>query len=843
MQLEQEPTSQAGPLTAAAAAWTAGLLAGNALGGWWLWVTLAAAGLAMLAAGWRRGRHTWVLAGLLVAISGTAAVWLNGQQRFVAGDDVSRWVPPAGEPAQLAEVAGQVVGPVYMSTPQRGAMGRFAFMDPSTLVLMDVRGIVVGGQLQRASGRLLVVVGEAEHRLRRGDRIRGVGWLGAIDAPSNAGEYDFAALAKRQGLAGRLSLPARGSWQLEAPAATWSIPWVGQVRERIARACARSLAVGIESETDRLALLHALLLGQRQSLPREMTDAFREVGLSHILSISGAHLGVLVGMVWIVARLVLPTPARAAMVAGVVLLLYLSAVPLETPIVRSAIMAGLYAGAYSTGWRVRRLEPLAAAALVVLVWRPGDLFEAGFQLSYGVVLAMMLFTPGMVAWLTPRLVDEIDPYTPGLVVAKGVLGYVAVSVVAFVAAMPVVAYHFQVVSPWAVVLSVLAWPLITGVLVVGYVKVAAGLVLPSVGLLLAGPLAWLADAMASLVEQARHWPGAVVTLRQSPSAAWVWASAAVGAAVMGGWFAGRRVAAAVAVGLCVVWPVWASLHEPPSLAGSHAEPALQLTMFAVGDGSCFLLRSAGRTLMFDCGSQNYLDVGEKSIVPGLRQMGVGRIDVMMLSHADLDHYGGVLDVADGVAVGRVLVTGQMLGDAASKPNGPTAFLLAGLAERGVPVERVQAGWRGELGEAKLALLWPPPDYTGPRRNDDSLVLAAEVAGRRVLLNGDIAGDATTRLLDGGEARRADVTDLPHHGSFVPDVSPRWLAAVSPRVVLQSSGRDRMRTQTWQPYVEARGIDRLITDRDGMVQLEIAPDGHITWGSMHGPRGQVSRGGS
>src|SRR5690606_169172 len=152
------------------------------------------------------------------------------------------------------------------------------------------------------------------------------------------------------------------------PATGFDRTWLSRVRENIASACAASLVLGMPDTSDasRVALLHALLLGQRQSLPRELTESFRDVGLSHILSISGAHLGILVGMVWAVARLVLAVPSRSAMVALGVLLLYLSAVPLETPIVRSAIMAGLYALAYSTGWRIRPLEPLGAATLVVL---------------------------------------------------------------------------------------------------------------------------------------------------------------------------------------------------------------------------------------------------------------------------------------------------------------------------------------------------------------------------------------------------------------------------------------------------------------------------------------------
>jgi competence protein ComEC len=836
------PTPQAGPLTAAAGAWVAGLLIGHGWGGVGLWLAVfaAASAAAMLAA--RRRRTTVLTAAILLALVATAAAWLTVRTQHLRLDDISQWVPAQG--SQLAVVTGVVEGSAYMSSPDRGAMGRFAFANPTTIVILDVRTIVVEGQTRSATGKLLVAISEAEHRLRGGDRIRCMGWLAAIDGPSNPGEFDYAAMAQRQGIAGRLTLPRRGNWTMLQPAVLLDAGVVHRLRERIAAACASSLSLGMAGRVgdDRMALLLALLLGQRQSLPRELTEAFREVGLSHILSISGAHLGILIGLVWAVARLLLATPSRSALVALAALLLYLAAVPLHTPIVRAAIMAGLYALAYSTGWRVRRLDPLAAAALVVLIWRPGDLFDAGFQLSYGVVLAMVLFTPAVQAWVTPPFVGEADPFTPGVIVAKWVLGYVAVSLVAFAAAMPIVAYHFQVISPWAVVLSVLALPVVSAVLAMGFGKIVAGLVMPSAGLLLAGPLAWLADTMAGLVEQARTWPGATFRLTQPPAAAWVATTAAVIVAVMAGRFRQRRMALAAAAITCAAWLLWPTIHPPAShTLAAVGRPALVLNMFAVGDGSCFLIRmpDTGHTLMFDCGSQAYLDVGVKSIVPALRRLGVRRIDTLMLSHADMDHLCGVLDVARAVPVARVLAPPQMLREASALPDGPTRFLLDGLRGLGVDVQAVHAGWRERHGEVALQLHWPPADYVGPRRNDESLVLMITVAGRRVLFTGDAAADASTRLINSGLDLTADVTELPHHGSYLPDISPRWLAAVSPRIVLQSSGPARLRHDRWTPHLVDAGITRLVTAEAGMVELVITTDGRIAWSSLKGGAGVLN----
>jgi beta-lactamase superfamily II metal-dependent hydrolase len=109
-----------------------------------------------------------------------------------------------------------------------------------------------------------------------------------------------------------------------------------------------------------------------------------------------------------------------------------------------------------------------------------------------------------------------------------------------------------------------------------------------------------------------------------------------------------------------------------------------------------------------------------------------------------------------------------------------------------------------------------------------VVLSLRAAGRRVLLNGDVQERATRALLDGGVDLRADVADLPHHGSVV-ESSGEWLTAVSPTVVLQSSGRARLRRDKWAPLLaeyDDPDLRRLITERDGMVSVWIERDGRL-----------------
>jgi competence protein ComEC len=257
--------------------------------------------------------------------------------------------------------------------------------------------------------------------------------------------------------------------------------------------------------------------------------------------------------------------------------------------------------------------------------------------------------------------------------------------------------------------------------------------------------------------------------------------------------------------------------------------------------------------MFDCGAGGFTDVGNATLVPALHSLGVTRIDSLFISHSDLDHICGALDVADHVPVGRALVTPQFtelaekgLADAAEArvPGGPDApeapvpagsFLLRGLRRRGIPVEVVSRGWHEELGCAQAELLWPTASYRPPTprdTNDTCLVLSLRAAGRRILLNGDIQQRAMTGMFNLDTDLSADVVDLPHHGSFNP-ASIEWLHRAGPAIVLQSSGDSRLRpgADHWRDVLAPTPIGRLVAARLGMVELTIDPGGKIAWQSF------------
>jgi competence protein ComEC len=790
---------------------------------------------------WWRGRRGAACRWGLLAVVGAGAAWNVVYSDLVREDEVARF---AGDEPQLAEVTGVIDERPYVAQSRRWGFAQFSVVPPATVFVMRVESVVVAGHAELASGRLYVRIGQAEHRLRRGDRVTVTGWIKQIEGPSNPGEWDYRRYMASRGVRARSSVPRRENCRVVGEA--WAAPLL-RFMDSAGDEAAAALRLGMDREAQRLAFLDAILLGRRHPDLGGLGESFREVGLAHLLSISGAHLGILLGLVAVVARLFTVTPRGTSAVVLAVLGLFLLVVPPQVPIVRAGIMAVVFCLGYATGRQVRGVELLSLAALVALIWRPSDLFTPGFQLSFGGVAGLMLFVRPVSRWLwRGSSLDAGEERRTWLGVGgRWAADYVAVNVVGCLVAMPLVAYHFRMISPLALPVSVVVTPLVTAVLGLGYLKVLVGLLLPSVGMVMAGVVERVTDATTGLVSMAAGWRGASVELWHQPSLAWTVASLSLAAAVMSGWFAGRRVALVAAVGLGAIgmsgWSPW----DRVGLWGvaERASPVVRVDMFAVGDGACVVvgLRGAGgsvgggdqgrQVVMFDCGSASVPEVGERIVVPGLRELGVRWVDTLVISHSGVSHFNGSLTVMDRVGVGRVLVSSPMLREAQERPGSAAGYLLEELRRRGVEVGVVARGWREACGGAELEVHWPPPPppegLVGWHADGSGLVLAVRAGGRGVLLSGPLDRRGIDALLRSGADLRADVCVMPGRGSFG-EALPRWLAAVRPRVLLHSCGAARLGDDAWVAVAGEAGVTRLATAREGMVELSIGAGGDIGW---------------
>ncbi|MCH8998729.1 MAG: MBL fold metallo-hydrolase, partial [Proteobacteria bacterium] len=207
--------------------------------------------------------------------------------------------------------------------------------------------------------------------------------------------------------------------------------------------------------------------------------------------------------------------------------------------------------------------------------------------------------------------------------------------------------------------------------------------------------------------------------------------------------------------------------------------ALRIDMLAVGDGTCLVVRSGSSTVLFDAGSSSDRAVARRVIVPALRRLGVRSIDALVVSHPNLDHYAAALELADAFMIREVLITPQLFREARRDPYGAVMFLLGGFADRSVRVVEVAAGEHRDFGLCRWSWLHPVGTETYGKLNDGSMVIRIEVAGRSVLLCGDIQRAAIDAL---GQLPAADIVELPHHGSL-DTRAEAFVAGLDPTVVV------------------------------------------------------------
>jgi competence protein ComEC len=813
-----------------------GITVGSVIGSPILWMSLCAALLAVAGFVLITKRPDFCARYLILAacVCGFAN-WYQVSHRYLPADDIRQY---AQQQSQLIDLTGTIVSPTHFSTPKRGALGQFSYQSPATLFVMQVDTITKQGKPQSASGKTLVKIEQIDPSLAPGDRLRITGWFRQTQGPSNPGEYDYQRMLAQQDIHTRVTLKSVANvTRLES---LGGLNHLRRFRGWCAQRASDALSLGIKHNSKELGLLQIMLLGQRGGNLDELDDAFREVGLAHLLSISGAHLGILLYLSLFGAILITQYPRRQIWIVTAVLIFYMIVVPTRVPIARAGVMAGAFCFCSLTGLIIGRINILGLATLVVLLWRPADLFTPGFQLSFGTVAGLAVFVPNVSKFLYPDPRVMLIEHTRHRI-ARKIADYFAVNIVAFCVALPLVAYHYQMICPWNMVLTMLALPMVTMMLGLGFLKIMLGMFFPSIGLLLSGLTGWATQMLASLVQSGRGWPLASIGLGAGPSVWWMLSALMVVFALFCGVFRGRRKELmGMLVFLCVwlavpMMPTWRII---PVAALPRSTPIATLRSVSMGNGSCYIVQlkpterwERDYVLMFDCGSQQFLDAGKRSVLPVLENLNIRQIDCLMLSHADIDHYGGALDVADGVTVKEVLLPQHMLDDAKANPRKATANLLKGLEDRQIPIHVVQAGWTHDYQGHALELIWPPlpSEFPLERDNDSSLVLSIKTHGKRILLNGDIQQRAITTMLNRGMDLKADITDLAHHGSVV-KATPDWLEAVKPEIAIQSAGWARLYSDRdkWPGLFKQAGLQtqRLVTAPSGMVSVHITIDGSI-----------------
>ena len=315
---------------------------------------------------------------------------------------------------------------------------------------------------------------EGHHELHDGDRVRLVGWIfppGGIKS-SDPDDVDWITMARLSGYRGRLVVPDQRLVHRLPETSVSGL--LSSIRGALRTHCAEIVSQGVTTYRERTLLL-GMTIGIRGPLWNHVSAPFRRAGVAHVLAISGMHLGIVIGFAFLVGRVSGVSGPVVGFLIITTTLLYLAVVSWRPPIIRSAIMAITL----SLGGCIRRFpistSLLFLAAMLILLHKPGSLFLPGFQLSFVVVLYILLGTQKVRRrWF--RMIETRSGKEPHGALITPLQTTLVVSVVAWLASVPIILHHFGTISPFTVPLSIVLIPFMTMILGLSCLKITLSVI-------------------------------------------------------------------------------------------------------------------------------------------------------------------------------------------------------------------------------------------------------------------------------------------------------------------------------------------------------------------------------
>jgi competence protein ComEC len=609
-----------------------------------------------------------------------------------------------------------------------------------------------------------------------------------------------------------LSPPERGDDVVAVVSARGPPTLVGE--PGVLQRMAGELRAGLSNSAQRVldpapaGLLPGLAVGDTRTMDPVLAEDFRRAGLAHLTAVSGANVAiVLAGVLRPLRRRAVDRRAQAVL-AGLALAGFVVLAGPGASVVRAAAMGAVTLLALASGRPRAAVPALGAAVCVLLLLDPGLARDPGFALSVAATAGIVLLAPAWSRRLRQRgcwpvLADAL-----------------AVSAAAGTVTAPIVAGLSGSVSLVSLPANLLAAPAVPAATVLGLIAMLVSAVVPPVGDALVWTAGWPTRWLVLVAERAAELPdGAVGWPAGTPGAALLTVLLLVTGWALWRFRRLRPLVMAAVLGLVVVgWPLRQTVRGWPP-AGTVAVGC------DVGQGDAFVLPTGpGAGVLVDAGP----DVG--AVDRCLDRLGIDALPLVLVSHLDADHAGGLAGALGGRDVG-VVATGTL------SPADDRARAFDGLVRRagGGRVVLVP-GDRRSVDGVTVEVLAPAPEraVAAAAPNDLSLVLRVTVHGLTILFTGDLGAEAEARLVADGTDLRADVLKVPHHGSG--DADPEFLAASGARVALISVGAENTyghptgRLLTWLAQAGMR-VHR--TDREGDVAVVGSDDG---WGVASRGRG-------
>lgn len=671
-----------------------------------------------------------------------------------------------------------------------------------TLVTVAADSATIQAKPVPMTGRFLVRLGPDIGPGAYGTRVRVTGRLRSPSPARNPGGFDAQTYYTGRGIYGLMSVrdPTRYRILTQRSQPAFHTTLIRPIKHSIEQTLDSTL------QGQSAALIKGILLGQRQQLPEDLLHTFSSIGLTHILAVSGLHVGLITLISMTLFSVVRFPRVYAAISTLAVIGLYACITNLTPSVIRASIMAGLFLVGDLIDRQTDAVNSLAVAALVILILWPQAVFDLSLQLSFIATLAIVVGYPKLKA-LLPKGIQRSNVWWH-----RWLRDGLTVSIAAQLGTMPVIAHTFFQVSWIAPVANLFIGPLVFLTTTLGVLTALAGPISLKIARLFSAANWLVLQGMIETSSLFARIPSASIMVPQPPTAVTV-AYYLVFLIII--WSPQSRRTRQRLVGLLLVGVIGLGTYlilKPREFV---------ITVLDVGQGDAIFIECpGGYTILVDGGQRTpEFDTGARVIVPFLRSRGNPRIDTIVVSHPHTDHYGGLAAVLSAVPVGEVVECGIT-------PDNPAfRYWIDEITAHKVPYRTISAGdsLHG-VGEVHGVFLHPDSVFTSLLPpggvNNASIVLRLAYHTFSILLAGDIEAEAEHYLIGRYPDLRSTIIKVPHHGSSTSS-DQAFLEAIHPRVAIISVGpRNKFRHPSPRIIDRYRnlGIELHRTDYEGGVVI-------------------------